>query len=255
MAHRTYRGKIVYLTDGVGEEGREFFTVTIQPDGSRILRAQCEMDNDRLLRDVVYALDGDWRPEECFVRLTIGGKFQGSAMFRFTDDRVTCDALTADDGHLSQSFDVTERVPSFGAHPLCCDCWHSKKGDLLRGDEIIGKLRKVALSSPLPNGGSGPSLSFVGVDVHFAGEEEITTPAGTFQTKHMINRSLRDGSTKPPVEIWAYSDDFIPVRGRWELLHQTYELVELNFSDPIEQNDSDAGSSWDRVAAFENTTA
>ena len=87
MAHSTYRGKIVYLTDGVGEEGREYFTVTVQPDGSRTLRAQCEMDNDGLLRDVIYSLDGQWQPEECFVRLTIGGKFQGSAVFRFTDTR------------------------------------------------------------------------------------------------------------------------------------------------------------------------
>ena len=121
MGHRTYRGKIVYITDGVGEEGREYFTVTVQPDGSRVLRAQCEMDNDGLLRDVIYALDCQWQPEECFVRLTIGGKFQGSAVFRFTDTQVICDAMTAEDGNLSQRFDVLERVPSFGAHPLCCD--------------------------------------------------------------------------------------------------------------------------------------
>ena len=251
MSHRTYRGKIVYLTDGVGEEGREFFTVTVLPDGSRILRALCEMDNDNLIRDVVYALDGDWQPEECFVRLTIGGKFQGSAVFRFTDTHVTCDAFTADDGHLSQSFEVPERVPSFGAHPLCCDAWHAKKGDLVRGDSTIGELRNVALSSPLPNGGSGPSLSFVGVDVVYAGTEEITVRAGTFETKHMINQSLRDGGTKPPVEIWTYSDDFIPVRGRWELLYQTYELVKLSYTDPIAPKDSKAGSSWDRLADFE----
>ncbi|MFL2771167.1 MAG: hypothetical protein ACJZ9F_09165 [Rhodospirillaceae bacterium] len=250
MSHRTYRGKIVYLTDGVGEEGREFFAVTVQPDGSRILRAHCEMDNDKLIRDVVYALDGNWQPEECFVRLTIAGKFHGSAIFRFTNTQVTCDALTAADGRLSQSFDVSERIPSFGSHPLCCDTWHSKKGDLLRGDGTTGKLRNVAMSSPLPNGGSGPSLSFVGLDVHFAGMEEITTPAGKFETKHMINQSLRDGRTMPPVQIWAYSDDFIPIRGRWELLHQTYELVELSFSDPAQVKESNAGSSWDRLSEF-----
>lgn len=253
MAHRTYSGKIVYLTDDVGEEGREFFTVTVQPDGSRILRALCEMDNDQLIRDVVYALDADWQPEECYVRLTLAGKFQGSAVFRFQDDRVECDALTAQEGRVSQRFDVAERVPSFGAHPICCDTWHAKKGDLLRGQGAIGKLRNIALSSPLPNGGSGPLTSFVNVDVEYVGEEEITTPAGTFKTKHMLNHSLRDGGTKPPVEIWAYSDDFIPVRGRWELLHQTYELVELNFREPVTSNASSASSSLDRLAAFEET--
>ena len=52
MSHRSYRGKMLYLTDGVGEMGREWFHVTVQPDGTRTMRATCEMDDDRLLRDV-----------------------------------------------------------------------------------------------------------------------------------------------------------------------------------------------------------
>ena len=31
--HRSYRGKMLYITDGVGEMGREYFSVTVQPDG------------------------------------------------------------------------------------------------------------------------------------------------------------------------------------------------------------------------------
>ena len=37
MRHRAYRGRMLYLTDGVGEMGREFFSVTVQPDGERTL--------------------------------------------------------------------------------------------------------------------------------------------------------------------------------------------------------------------------
>ena len=29
MNHRSYRGKMLYLTDGVGEMGREWFHVTV----------------------------------------------------------------------------------------------------------------------------------------------------------------------------------------------------------------------------------
>ena len=58
MRHLTYTGKVLYLTDGIGEEGREHFSISIQPDQSRTSRAVCEMDNDRLIRDVVYSLDG-----------------------------------------------------------------------------------------------------------------------------------------------------------------------------------------------------
>jgi hypothetical protein len=52
MKHRSYKGKLLYLTDGQGEMGRETFHVTIQPDGTRTMRATCEMDDDRLISDV-----------------------------------------------------------------------------------------------------------------------------------------------------------------------------------------------------------
>ena len=43
MKHRNYKGKLLYLTDGQGEMGRESFNITIQPDGTRTMRANCEM--------------------------------------------------------------------------------------------------------------------------------------------------------------------------------------------------------------------
>jgi hypothetical protein len=79
MQHRSYRGKVSYVTDGVGEMGREMFHVTIQPDGTRTLRATCELDDDRLLRDVVHTVDKDWRPVDAFVRLTIAEQTAGAA--------------------------------------------------------------------------------------------------------------------------------------------------------------------------------
>jgi len=226
MKHRTYRGKILYNTDGKGEEGREYFTVTIQPDGSRTLRAHCEMDNDELLRDVVYTLDGQWRPQDAFVRLSIQNKFQGSAWFRFTDRSLECETYTADAGRLSQRFAIAGYPPSFGGHPICCDTWHAKAADLRRGTNTMQAIEGIAMSSPLPNGGSGPMLSLSAVDVEFVGTESVTTPAGTFETKHFKNFSRRRGFVHP-VEIWAHSEDFVPVKCRLGLLGQTYELVEF----------------------------
>ena len=110
MRHRTYAGKIVYLTDGAGEMGRERFRVTVHDDGRRTLRAICEMDDDELLRDVTHTVDRHFRPLDAFVRL----------------------------------------------------------------------------------------------------------------------RRADADPDRPPVEVWAYSDDFIPARLRWDLLGQTYELVELD---------------------------
>lgn len=227
MRHVTYTGKVLYLTDGLGEEGREHFSISIQSDGSRTLRAICEMDNDHLIRDVTYSLAPDWRPLECFVRLTQNERFFGSAVFRFFADRVECVGMDSDGRKIERTDKVREHVPSFGAHPICCDTWHAKAADLRRKGAAKVMVPNIALSSPLPNGGSGPVTDFVDLDVEFAGEETITTPAGTFACKHFRNRGRRPGKPRPPVEIWAWSDDFIPVRARWEMLHQTYELVEL----------------------------
>lgn len=227
MRHTTYRGRIVYMTDGKGEDGRESFTVTVQPDGGRTLRAHCEMDNDELLRDVVLTLDGAWRPLDAFVRLTIGNAFQGSGWFRFSDTVLECETVTRDAGRLSQRLATPVWPPSFGGHPICCDTWHAKAAALRRKDDAREQaVEWIAMSSPLPNGGSGPSLSFAHVDVEFCGTETITTPAGSFETTHVKNYSRRRGRDHP-VEIWAWGEDFVPVRCRWDLLGQTYELVEL----------------------------
>ena len=69
-------------------------------------------------------------------------------------------------------------------------------------------------------------LSFTDIDVEFCESETITTPAGTFDTVHVKNYNRRRGRAHQ-VEIWVWSDDFVPVRARWDLLGQTYELVEL----------------------------
>jgi len=57
MKHRSYRGRVDYIHDDIGERGREWFSVTVQPDGMRTLRSQCEMDDTRILRDVTYTVD------------------------------------------------------------------------------------------------------------------------------------------------------------------------------------------------------
>ena len=249
MRHTSYIGEIAYRHDNGDEEGRERFHITVQPGGARTLVAHCEMYNDRLIRDVSYSLDTQWRPEECYVRLSVAEKVQGSALFRFLDRVVECDAITVRDGRISQRLPVPERIPSFGAHPVCCDTWHSKIGDLRRGQQNSVTLKNVCLSSALPNGGSGPVASLCDVDVEYVRDEEITTPAGTFKTRHFRNRGLFDGGDRPPVEIWASTEDFVPVRAHWDLLSQTYELVALRVEDGTPE-ESPHGTSLERMNEF-----
>ncbi len=228
MRHRTYAGKIVYLTDGAGEMGRERFRVTVHDDGRRTLRAICEMDDDELLRDVTYTVDRHFRPLDAFVRLTIGEAFVGSGWYHFTETAVTCEAVTASAGRVSYRRSIDGRPPSLGAHPICCDTWHSAAA--FSADPVLGRktLGGVIMTSHLPNGGSGPEIGTVDLRVEYHGDEGVSTPAGQFTTRHFANQRADAAPGRPPVEVWAYSDDFIPARLRWDLLGQTYELVELD---------------------------
>ena len=86
------------------------------------------------------------------------------------------------------------------------------------------------MTSHLPNGGSGPEIGVIDLCVDYRGDEGVTVPAGQFATRHFANQRADADPDRPPVEVWAYSDDFIPVRLRWDLLGQSYELVELEHS-------------------------
>lgn len=227
MKHRTYSGKLLYLSDGIGEMGREWFRVTVHGDGSRTIRAMVEMDDDKLLRDVVYTVDADWKPLDAFVRLTIDEEFVGSGWYRFNDGATECEAFTASAGRASYRNPVTQRPPSLGAHPVCCDTWHTAAAYQVSQTPGTVTLPRIAMTSYLPNGGSGPELGTIDLDVTYLGDEELTVQAGTFSTRHFTNLRAGAPAGRPPVEIWAISDDFIPARLRWDLLNQTYELVEL----------------------------
>ena len=133
MPHRSYRGRIAYLRDGQGERGRETFNVTVHADGTRTVRAFCEMDDIRLLRDTTYSVDAAWRPLDAFVRLVSQDRFVGSAWFRFDDLGVECESYTALDGRVSQRQDLGRRPRLFVPHPLVCDGWQgfARTGHLL----------------------------------------------------------------------------------------------------------------------------
>jgi hypothetical protein len=228
MRHRTYRGKVLYVGDTVGERGREWFTVTVHGDGRRTMRAVCEIDDTEVLRDVTYSVDREWRPLDAFVRLIVKDTFMGSGWFRFADGYAECETFTAGAGRLSQRMLTIGRAPSFGAHPVACDIWH-----LPQFDHGTGPGRRVfpgvLMSSLLPNGASGPLLEFYpggGLPIRFHGRERVTVPAGSFETLHFSF----DREGRPPQHCWCTEDDYVIVKIYSELLRTTYQLVELNRS-------------------------
>ncbi len=225
MRHRAYRGRMVYLTNGVGEMGREFFSVTVQPDGMRTLRAQCEMDDDRLLRDVVLTVDAAWRPVDAFVRLVVEERLVGSSWYAFGSHYAEFQGRLAGAGRVGRQVPTALPIESFGTHALHGDAW------------VVGRLRNWAgapedfplatfATSTLANGGSGPELVSLGQGhsrVLDLGPERVSVTAGTFDTRHI--RVLVPGVDD--FDVWAGGEDCLPVRLTSDVLGQTYELIEI----------------------------
>lgn len=222
MPLRSYRGCIVRQHDEYGETGREWFNVSVGPE-QRTLRAVCELDRDRVLRDAVMTLDSAWRPQDCYVRLTARGAYLGAAWFRFTDRTVECEAFTAGEGRLRQTIPVPARIGVFVNHALVGDGWQSAQFDHRRPERI----QPIAgfHSSPNPLGDSGPMAAPLSNRLEYLGDERIRVPAGTFGTRHYCILSTRRAE---PLHVWVTGEDRQLVRMRWDLTRTTYVMTALD---------------------------
>jgi len=123
--------------------------------------------------------------------------------------------------------------PSFGPHPVACDVWHIGAFDM--GSEArIQTIKGTLMSSPRPDGASGPVLSRTVLEtggvstdefrIEHVGTETVTVEAGTIETEHF--RFLL-GEESIPEDIWCLPGDLIIVKVRFDVMATTYELVEL----------------------------
>ncbi|MBM3505060.1 MAG: hypothetical protein FJX65_14445 [Alphaproteobacteria bacterium] len=222
MQHRKYSGRIDYIDFKRGCLGQEWFTVTVQPDGARTLRAFCEVAKSDLVRDVTLSLDGQWLPTDCFVRLVKGGKFLGSGWFRFTDRGIECESYTPDAGRVSQVIDTGQRVRIFACHPLMTDGWQTRQFDHGR-PEKTQIVRPWAHPSPLPDGSTGPMAGIGQKTIEYVGEEEIEVPAGRFRCRrynlHVSNPA------NPPMITWVHGEDSQLIKMHWALREFDYVLA------------------------------
>lgn len=221
---RHFSGRIDYRHDRLGETGREWFSVTVLESGDRTVRAHCEMDDERLLRDVVYTVDRGWKPQDAYVRLSRNGHFVGAGVFRFGERHIEFDGETAAEGRLCQRVAVPQWPPVFAPHPIVCDGWQAAAFDHARS-ERIQSLRSCANSSPLAHGGSGPMIGLVDKRLEYVGETVTTVSAGSWSTRHY--RVLFHHRDWPPLELFVTPADRQLVCLRWELLESSYELAEL----------------------------
>lgn len=236
MAYRTLRGTIRYTSKKPErmdqERGREFFTLTQQPDGTDVLHAHCEIDDaPMVVRDVVQALDHRTAaPKDCHVRLSVGDRFEGSGWFRFHDRFVECETLNHRDGRISQRIEVEAPVRWMQTHPIAGDALLMKLYDISQGP---GKqfMDNIMLSSPDHRGATGPMLFPMAHGIEYLGEETITVEAGTFQARRfqVVDTAAGLPEEHPPYCVWCTADDdYVLLKASAEGYMQThYELTSL----------------------------
>lgn len=235
MVHKTISGKILYTSNKPGREGeergREYFTFTKHTDGSRTLRALCEIDEPAptVLRDITYSLDANDMPTDCFVRLMIGDKFMGAGLFRITPEFVECESFGPSIGRISQKVPIVGDFDGFGTHPISGDAYITKKIDKSLG--VHDRKFRTFLPSPDHRGATPPIIAETNIYLGYVGEETVTVQAGTFEASHYRftdpHGDMAGGH--PDYDVWVTADeDAIFLKGGVGGYMQTwYELVEL----------------------------
>lgn len=219
--HRLIRGTLRYTSNKPGragaERGREHFLITVHKDGRRTLSAHCEIDDEPdVLRDVTISLDPQWRPLDCFVRVSVGDRFAGSSWFRFTGDAIECEAWTAAEGRVSQRVRLAAPVTMFGAHPIQGDGLLTQMMDIARGPHTqrYGELYLCSLDH---RGASGPLIAKhpSGLKLTYVGSERVQVTAGTFDALHfqiadnvesIPEVTANEPGKHPPYDMWTSAD-------------------------------------------------
>lgn len=241
MKHRTVTGRIAYTSKKPEmmnqSRGGEWFTYTHHADGSTIFRARCEIEEPEptVLRDIVYVLDSEGRPQDLHVHLTVGDRYMGSGWLHHTPGEdggvIECESFGPNIGRISQKVHYQGPIQGFGTHPVAGDAYTTRCMDLTKGPHT--RRIRVFVPSPDHRGATPPLIAEVQIGLEYVGRETVTVQAGTFECNHF--RYVDDvgpgmgGKQHPHFDVWVTADeDSIFVQGGVGGYMQTwYELVEL----------------------------
>lgn len=237
MLHRTVSGRIRYTSKKPEmldqERGREWFAFTHHGDGSVILRARCEIEEPAptVLRDVVYALGPNGRPNDLHVHLTVDDAFMGTGWLHHGDGHVECESFGPSIGRLSQRVDYLGVIDGFGTHPIVGDGYLTRCMDVAQGPHR--REVRVFLPSPDHRGATPPMIAEVRIMLEYLGDEHVSVAAGSFDCRHFrfVDESAQGmgGTVHPHYDMWVTADDdaIFVQGGVGGYMATWYELVEL----------------------------
>jgi len=214
---RRHAGLIAY-NHVEGVKGRERFGIDVRADGTRTIRAYCEMGEGDLTRDASWTLDAGHRPVEGSVRVVQDGRLTGSAWYHIKDNETHCEALTDRLGRSSQV--LAGRCDYLGLHPLVGDGMIA----LAAGTDKPG-VRQVIPSVTCSydiNGETSLVALPIEIAVTYEGEDEIEVPAGRFSAHRY---ALQWQPHWPAAMLWVHGEDALFLRLQWEFSGLNSELM------------------------------
>ncbi len=213
---RTVTGELDCRTLDKGEPcGREHWTLTVQADGSRILRAFYDGGRDAQQINTVYRSDAAFHFLEAFSNVYSKGQLIGSGFY--VADGNTLQVVTRDGtGFHTEQLPLPEPF-SVLLHPPSLDGWHFGLYDRAKGGpQPVSTFVFGAVDG-------GPRLAAFPIALEFVARERITVPAGTFDTDH-----YRFGRN---TDVWIMGADHIMVRHEYRTSGTRFELGQI--TEPV----------------------
>lgn len=210
---RTAAGEYSYINQDTSEiEGREAWSLVVDGDGNRTFTINQDWNARGSVTATVMRLDANLRPIETYqTRWNDKGWFS-SGLYTVVENTVSA-VVSGRTGRATQVLEVPEGF-SMVPHPLATDGLHFWYVDVPVGETREGAVYNLREMDPV----TGAVLGVVHpVELTYLGEEDITTAAGMFATKHFKMGADSD--------FWILAEDGILVRLSYGPTGVRYDLT------------------------------
>ncbi len=212
---RWAEGEILYRTiEAQRPRANESWRLNVHPDGSRTMIGYTDNFDAENSITMVHRVAADFRPLESMVTYWSKGQFNGVGLFTVRGNTLSA-AISGPLGTVFHKIDVPEGF-SIVPHPLATDSWHFWYYDKAEGGAQTSTIYNPQVA---PRTGV-PVLGHLETNtMTFEGEEEVSVPAGTFETDH-----YRLGDD---IHVWMTGPDKILVRYAFPSFDLEYILMSL----------------------------
>jgi hypothetical protein len=195
-----YEGEISIRSPDGAARPYERFSVTINPDGSRTLKAVTVSPNGTLVRDVQQSVSRDWRPLHGSSRIFLGGRAQGSISKWVTAEGIHS-VLVVDGDYSHEIFPAPARF-SIGFHPIADEAWKMALVDATREGRsalVTHTCSTTWNGRTMEHGRTVTSeVAYLGMEARAIGNVPAACRAFLWFTP--FGKELR---------VWTYTDDFV----------------------------------------------